>query len=543
MRILGESIIPHCSSYPTRTPLCLCPSGKKKTWRCDCVIWGSVRGSLTFRIVSRLWSDLEASGKSMVDGCNIAVFTKGIKPTWEASQAHGKWVMLTDKRETMSKLMLVLQAVMECTHPNLAHVCGVVLSVRPTRDCIAIWNTKGGDSHFIKATRNSLVHAAGLAPSQKLNYFIIRTGGAGASPPSQAAKANGGSSSNKGGSVSLPPSLPSSQTEGGGLRRTLRPKTGIETDVESLERLRKAMARASPGARPLWGGNREDVGGGLKVHEVRAEEREWSPYGTNVEQQQQAHEDETGMQGWRATAAASAAEGLTWPPAGTSFSGVGPLLGGGAGYNAFSGRSIWAPGADAGAYDVDVSPGVARHIEAILASSPSTEGGDSPPSQDEVAGMGMFASYGGHAPDGGQGGDEAHSLMLSAVPSVGSVGSSWGPSPAVGKNPGFFQAHALSPAEVKTAHAEEGLETRGAEAKDEDADVSGEDEDEDEMEATAQEEEKEGGGEEVRGQWAVDESGSEEGEGGGVGEGVGEGEGAFRLTKGVHGGVWGCCGG
>jgi len=57
-------------------------------------------------------------------------------------QAHGKWVVLIDKRETLSRLLLLLQALLEAQSPNLRHICGVQLSMRPQRDCLAIWNTK-----------------------------------------------------------------------------------------------------------------------------------------------------------------------------------------------------------------------------------------------------------------------------------------------------------------------------------------------------------------------------------------------------------------
>lgn len=355
----------------------------------------------------------------------MAVFTKGVRPTWEASQAHGKWVLLTDKHETYAKLALVLQAVMERQHPNLAHVCGVVLSVRPTRDCIAVWNTRGGDSHFIKATRNALVHAAKLPPAQKLNYFIIRTGPS----PGQ------GGAAPRGDSLSLPASLPSSQTEGGGLRRT-RPAVGIDTDVEGLERLRRAMSRAPSERPPMWGGNAGEVGGGLQLYEVRAEEREWSPYGVHgVEADADA--------AWR-----QGGDTVTWPPpAAAGHGGLGGLGVGRGGYNAFSGPSIWggpasSPGLTASLqHEVDVSPGVARHIEAILASSPSTEGDSPPPAH-----------------------DAAHSLSTAVV--AGTSGSSWGPSPAVGKNPPFFTG---SP-------GLEGREEQGGDADESEGEDGGEEE-------------------------------------------------------------------
>ncbi len=50
----------------------------------------------------RLFSGLDVHRPG---GCNVALFTRGVKPTWEDSQAHGKWVMLTDKRDTTTRLM------------------------------------------------------------------------------------------------------------------------------------------------------------------------------------------------------------------------------------------------------------------------------------------------------------------------------------------------------------------------------------------------------------------------------------------------------
>ena len=43
----------------------------------------------------------------------------------------GKWVVLTDKRETLARLLLLLQALLEGQNANLRHICGVQISRRP----------------------------------------------------------------------------------------------------------------------------------------------------------------------------------------------------------------------------------------------------------------------------------------------------------------------------------------------------------------------------------------------------------------------------
>ena len=96
------------------------------------------------------WSDVKAGRIELGDGSNLCVFARGVKPTWEDSQAHGKWVVLIDKRETLSRLLLLLQALLEGQSANLRHICGVQLSMRPQRDCLAVWNLKGGHSSFVK---------------------------------------------------------------------------------------------------------------------------------------------------------------------------------------------------------------------------------------------------------------------------------------------------------------------------------------------------------------------------------------------------------
>ena len=38
------------------------------------------------------------------------------------AQAHGKWVVLIDKRDTLSRLLLLLQALLEAQSANLRHI-------------------------------------------------------------------------------------------------------------------------------------------------------------------------------------------------------------------------------------------------------------------------------------------------------------------------------------------------------------------------------------------------------------------------------------
>jgi hypothetical protein len=113
------------------------------------------------------WSDVKAGRVGLPDGSNLCIFARGVKPTWEDSQAHGKWVVLIDKRETLSRLLLLLQALLEGQSPNLRHVCGVQLSMRPQRDCLAIWNLKGGHSSFIKSMRSYIISTARLGANHK----------------------------------------------------------------------------------------------------------------------------------------------------------------------------------------------------------------------------------------------------------------------------------------------------------------------------------------------------------------------------------------
>jgi len=120
------------------------------------------------------WSDIQEGRIEMGEGSNLYVFERGVKPTWEDSQAHGKWVVLIDKRDTLSRLLLLLQALLEAQSANLRHICGVQLSMRPQRDCLAIWNTKGGHSSFIKNMRSYIITTVRLGCAHKVNYIIIR---------------------------------------------------------------------------------------------------------------------------------------------------------------------------------------------------------------------------------------------------------------------------------------------------------------------------------------------------------------------------------
>ena len=128
------------------------------------------------------WSDIQEGRIELGEGSNLYVFERGVKPTWEDSQAHGKWVVLIDKRDTLSRLLLLLQALLEAQSANLRHICGVQLSMRPQRDCLAIWNTKGGHSSFIKNMRSYIITTVRLGCAHKVNYIIIRNA-AGSSNP------------------------------------------------------------------------------------------------------------------------------------------------------------------------------------------------------------------------------------------------------------------------------------------------------------------------------------------------------------------------
>ena len=83
--------------------------------------------------------DVSDGRVDLSDGTTLCVFERGVKPTWEDSEAHGKWVVLTDKRETVSRLLLLLQ-VSGCHHlwmhlcvcPCCSHTC---THARPYRAC------------------------------------------------------------------------------------------------------------------------------------------------------------------------------------------------------------------------------------------------------------------------------------------------------------------------------------------------------------------------------------------------------------------------
>jgi hypothetical protein len=134
----------------------------------------SRRDISTWSDFRNFWSDIQEGRIELGEGSNLYVFERGVKPTWEDSQAHGKWVVLIDKRDTLSRLLLLLQALLEAQSANLRHICGVQLSMRPQRDCLAIWNTKGGHSSFIKNMRSYIITTVRLACAHKVNYIIIR---------------------------------------------------------------------------------------------------------------------------------------------------------------------------------------------------------------------------------------------------------------------------------------------------------------------------------------------------------------------------------
>ena len=86
-------------------------------------------------------------------------------------------------RETLPRLLPRLQGLLQGEKPQLRHVCGVELSLRPQRDCLAVWNIKGGHSSFIKSMRAYIISTARLGATHKVNYLIIR--GAAFNPPAR----------------------------------------------------------------------------------------------------------------------------------------------------------------------------------------------------------------------------------------------------------------------------------------------------------------------------------------------------------------------
>lgn len=106
----------------------------------------------------------------------MCLFARGVRPTWESTQAHGKWVLLTERRDTATRTLALMRALIAAAHPNFRHICGIQLSLRPARDCISVWSRRRGDaSGFIRQTRALLIAIAGLGPQHKVNYLIIPT--------------------------------------------------------------------------------------------------------------------------------------------------------------------------------------------------------------------------------------------------------------------------------------------------------------------------------------------------------------------------------
>lgn len=106
--------------------------------------------------------------------CDIYLFKKGVKPTWEdpANSEGGRWTIRVKKDDTgrTSRLFekLVL-AFLGCQFSSDNDITGVVVSVKEKEDTISVWNSSRDVQQTIAAIKDDLMRIFEV-PEDALSY-------------------------------------------------------------------------------------------------------------------------------------------------------------------------------------------------------------------------------------------------------------------------------------------------------------------------------------------------------------------------------------
>lgn len=89
---------------------------------------------------------------------NLRMFKANIKPLWEdpANSNGGKWTISVPKGQTGKCWIRVILFVIASQLTHIDDVCGIVLSVRPQKDTIQIWNRSSCDESIVLSITQQL---------------------------------------------------------------------------------------------------------------------------------------------------------------------------------------------------------------------------------------------------------------------------------------------------------------------------------------------------------------------------------------------------
>mmetsp|Transcript_20166 Transcript_20166/g.77198 ORF Transcript_20166/g.77198 Transcript_20166/m.77198 type:complete len:538 (-) Transcript_20166:35-1648(-) len=89
---------------------------------------------------------------------NLRMFKANIKPLWEdpANSNGGKWTISVPKGQTGKCWIRVILFVIASQLTHIDDVCGIVLSVRPQKDTIQIWNRSASNEAIVTSITHQL---------------------------------------------------------------------------------------------------------------------------------------------------------------------------------------------------------------------------------------------------------------------------------------------------------------------------------------------------------------------------------------------------
>jgi len=108
--------------------------------------------------------------------CNVRLFRDGVKPTWEDSGAHGKFVVSAPRRCTHARYLTLLFHLVESSFKwgDPAQLCGIVLSIRPKgKNFISLWNMREESAESIEEMKSELAQIINQGENERIDYLTL----------------------------------------------------------------------------------------------------------------------------------------------------------------------------------------------------------------------------------------------------------------------------------------------------------------------------------------------------------------------------------
>ncbi|GAM20935.1 hypothetical protein SAMD00019534_041100 [Acytostelium subglobosum LB1] len=105
----------------------------------------------------RYWNNL-LDVSLLPQNANLRLFKSGVDPTWEdpANQNGGKWTLMCSPDQASNIVMRTILTLIGEQLEYSTDICGFVLSVRPNRHVVNIWNKTGDNQEIIDRTSSEL---------------------------------------------------------------------------------------------------------------------------------------------------------------------------------------------------------------------------------------------------------------------------------------------------------------------------------------------------------------------------------------------------